>query len=56
MGYLLKCHKCGVIFDYDPPDNLYLDVEQGRQSNKAPARCPNNHVRMYDLSQAEKSK
>jgi hypothetical protein len=44
----LQCPDCLVEFDFNPPTLKYL--EPGLKRDFAPARCPNGHVHLYDIT------
>jgi hypothetical protein len=44
----LQCPDCSVEFDFTPPTLKFL--EPGIKKDYAPARCPQGHVHMYELS------
>jgi hypothetical protein len=43
----LKCPDCSTEFDFILPVLKYL--EPGIKKDRAPARCPNGHINLYDL-------
>ena len=51
MAYDLVCPECGATFVFEPPVALY--VGPSAMSIRAPARCPNDHVKIYTLTELE---
>lgn len=44
----LTCPDCATEFEFQLPEIRFL--EPGLKRDTAPARCPQGHVRMYEVS------
>jgi len=43
----LTCPECTTVFDYIIPRLKFL--EPGVKTDRAPARCPQGHVHIYEI-------